>query len=180
MAGDVVDHHGEHYTVEGARVYCNPETAPPIFVAAAGTQAAELAGRAADGIIGTAPASDTLEAFADAGGRGKPRIGQVTVCWADSEDKAKQIAHEWWPNTALPGQLSQELPMPSHFEQAVELVGEDEVAERIVCGPDVARHVAGVQEFVDAGYDQVYVHQVGPVQDGFFDFYERDVIPRFR
>lgn len=119
----------------------------------------------------------TRGSIARAGGRGKPRIGQVTVCWADSEDKAKQIAHEWWPNSALPGQLSQELPMPSHFEQAVELVGEDEVAERIVCGPDVARHVAGVQEFVDAGCDQVYVHQVGPVQDGFFDFYERDVIP---
>jgi coenzyme F420-dependent glucose-6-phosphate dehydrogenase len=180
MGGDVVDHHGQHYTVEGARVYCDPDTAPPIFVAAAGKQAAELAARAGDGIIGTAPVPDTLRAFDDAGGKGKPRIGQVMVCWADAEDKAKQIAHEWWPNAALPGQLGQELPMPSHFEQAVEMVSEDDVAERVVCGPDVERHVAGVQEFLDAGYEQVYVHQVGPGQDGFFDFYEREVIPRFR
>jgi hypothetical protein len=70
--------------------------------------------------------------------------------------------------------------MPSHFEQAVEMVSEDDVAERVKCGPDVERHVAGIEEYVDAGYDQVYVHQVGPDQDGFFDFYEREVLPRFR
>jgi G6PDH family F420-dependent oxidoreductase len=180
MGGDVVDHHGQHYTVEGARVYCDPDTAPPIVVAAAGEQAAQLAGRAGDGIIATAPVPDTLEAFDGAGGEGKPRIGQVTVCWADAEDKAKQIAHEWWPNPALPGQLGQELPMPSHFEQAVKLVSEDDVAESVVCGPDVERHVAAVQEFLDAGYEQVYVHQVGPDQAGFFDFYQREIIPRFR
>jgi coenzyme F420-dependent glucose-6-phosphate dehydrogenase len=179
MTGDVVDHHGEHYTLEGARVYCDPDLAPPIFVAAAGKQAAELAGRSSDGVISTAPVADTARAFDEAGGKGKPHVGMLTVCWADADDKAKRIAHEWWPNTALPGQLGQELPMPSHFEQAVELVSEDDVADSITCGPDAGRHEAAIREFVDAGYEQVYVHQVGPDQDGFFDFYEREVIPRF-
>lgn len=58
-----------------------------------------------------------------------------------------------------------------------ELVGEEEVAKSIVCGPDPERHLAAIREYVDAGYDHVYLHQVGPDQDGFFDFYERSVLP---
>jgi coenzyme F420-dependent glucose-6-phosphate dehydrogenase len=178
FGGDVVDHHGEHYTVEGARVYCDTDVAPPIYLAAAATQAARLAARAGDGIIATSPERELLDDFDEAGGTGKPRVGQVMVCWADAEDKARQIAHEWWPNAALPGQLGQELPMPSHFEQAVSTLTEDQVAEKVVCGPDAERHLAAIRKFVDAGFDHVYVHQVGPDQDGFFEFYEREVVGR--
>ena len=67
----------------------------------------------------------------------------------------------------------------AHFEQAAKLVTRSTVAEQIVCGPDAERHVDAIQEFVDAGYDHVYVHQVGPDQEGFFRFYEREVMPRF-
>jgi coenzyme F420-dependent glucose-6-phosphate dehydrogenase len=179
MSGALVHHRGEHYTVENARVYCDPDSAPPILVAAAGEQAAELAGREGDGIIGTAPDSDLLATFDKAGGEGKPRIGQVMVCWADSEEQGRQVAHEWWPNAALAGQLGQELPMPQHFEQAVSMLDEDDVAATVVCGPDAGRHVEAIEEFLGAGYEEVYVHQVGPNQEGFFDFYEREVIPAF-
>ena len=55
-----------------------------------------------------------------------------------------------------------------------------DVAESVVCGPDPERHVDAIREYVDAGYDHVYVHQVGPDQDGFFDFYERAVLPQLR
>lgn len=75
------------------------------------------------------------------------------------------------------GPLSQELPLPSHFEEAVAMVSEDDVAERVVCGPDPAHHVEGIQELADAGFDHVYVHQVGPDQDGFFDVHMREVLP---
>jgi coenzyme F420-dependent glucose-6-phosphate dehydrogenase len=82
-----------------------------------------------------------------------------------------------WPNTALPGQLGQDLPTPAHFEQAIELVTEDHVAKSVACGPDAGRHVEMVQKFADAGFTHVYLHQVGPDQDGFFDFYERELGP---
>jgi coenzyme F420-dependent glucose-6-phosphate dehydrogenase len=105
--------------------------------------------------------------------------GQCHVCWAETEDEAKTTALEWFPNIALPGELSQELPQPEHFEQAASLLSEDDMAEIVACGPDPDRHVQMIQRFMDAGCDHVYLHQIGPDQDGFFEFYEREVLPRF-
>ena len=50
--------------------------------------------------------------------------------------------------------------------------------ESWVCGPDPERHVAAIGEFVDAGYDEVYVVQMGPDQAGMIEFYRREVLPR--
>ncbi|HEX2096298.1 MAG TPA: hypothetical protein VHF50_02900, partial [Solirubrobacterales bacterium] len=111
---------------------------------------------------------------------GKPTFGQLHVCWAEDEAAAKRTALEWWPNAVAEGSLGWELPLPAHFEQATSWAGEDDIAESIVCGPDPARHVAAIEEYVDAGYDHVYIHQVGPRQDGFFDFYAREVLPKFK
>ena len=145
-------------------------------MAASKEEAAELAGKN-DGLIGTSPDEDVLRAFASAGGQGKPAYGQVTVCWAESEAAANRTALEWWPNAAVKGDLSQELALPLHFEQAAGMVSEDDVAEAIVCGPDPEAHLAKIRQYEQAGYDHVYVHQVGPDQAGFFDFYEREVLP---
>ena len=173
-------HRGRYYTVENARLYTLPEQPPPIMVAAGGPRAADLAGRIGDGLISTAPEAETLERFRAAGGAGKPCYGQVTVCWARDEAAARRTAHEVWPNAGIKGELSQELPTPAHFEQAARLVTEEAIGEQVICGPDPERHIAAIREFVDAGYDHVYVHQVGPDQDGFFTFYEREVLPKVR
>jgi coenzyme F420-dependent glucose-6-phosphate dehydrogenase len=178
--GGYRDHRGEYFTVENARLYTRPDRPPPIFVAAAGEAAATLAGRLGDGLVSTAPERETVERFDAAGGRGKPRYGQVTVCWARSEAEARRTAREWWPNAALPGPLSQELALPLHFEEAAKLVREGDVAKEIVCSPDADVHREHILEFERAGFDHVYVHQVGPDQEGFFRFYERHILPRFR
>ncbi len=78
------------------------------------------------------------------------------------------------------GQLGQELPLPRHYEQATQLVTEDQIAEIVTCGPDPEQHVTAIQKCLDAGYDRVHVDQVGPDQEGFFQFYEREVLPHFR
>ena len=143
-----------------------------------GPAAAELAGRVGDGLVATAPAEELLGAFDDAGGDGKPRYGQVTVCWAEDE-RRRRTAHEWWPNAALQGPLGQELPLPSHFEEAAAMVSEEDVAQAVVCGPDADAHAAAIDAFADAGYTHVYVHQVGPDQEGFFRFYEAEILPRY-
>jgi G6PDH family F420-dependent oxidoreductase len=150
------------------------------MVAASGPEAAKLSGRLGDGFIGVAPDAELIEAFESSGGEGKPRIGQVNVCYAEDEAAARRTAHSWWPNAGIPGELSQELPVPAHFEQAAENVTEDDIAEVIACGPDPEKHLESIGKFVDAGYDHVYVHQIGPDQDSFFDFYGSEILPHFR
>jgi len=178
--GSLTTHYGRHFTVENARLYTVPEEPPPILVAVAGPRSVDLAARVGDGLIGTAPKAESIEEFRNEGGEGKPTYGQLHVCWAESEAEARKTALEYWPNGAISGNHFLELPLPSHFEQATELVREEDIAESIVCGPDPDKHLEAIGEYVDAGYDHVYVHQVGPDQDGFFDFYERSVLPALR
>jgi coenzyme F420-dependent glucose-6-phosphate dehydrogenase len=176
--GGYQSHDGKHYRLEEARLYTLPDELPPIAVAAAKQGAAALAGRAGDALVAVAPDEELVAAFHAAGGDDKPLYGQVTVCWADSEEEARRTAHEWWPTAAVPGDLSQELPLPRHFEQAAQAVSEEDVAEAVVCGPDPDAHLAKIREFADVGFDHVYVHQIGPDQEGFFEFYEREILPR--
>jgi coenzyme F420-dependent glucose-6-phosphate dehydrogenase len=178
--GDVVSHRGRHFTVEEARIYSLPESPPPIYVAASGPKATALAARIGDGLIGASPDAELVSKFKDEAGENKPRYGQVAVCWAADEAEARIIAHRWWPNAALKGELGQELRSPRHFEQAAKNVGVEDVAEIVACGPDPEKHLESIKKFVDAGYDHVYVHQIGPDQEGFFDFYEERVLPKLR
>jgi coenzyme F420-dependent glucose-6-phosphate dehydrogenase len=178
--GEEASYWGTYYTVENARLYTVPEQLPPVFVAASGPEAAELAGRIGDGLISTAPDKEVVETFDTNSGGGKPHIGQVAVCWAASEKEAMQTAHKWWRSGAIPGQISQELATPALFEQAARLVTEEQVAQEIICGPDANKHLEAIQKMVDAGFEQVYIHQVGPDQEGFFDFYRKEILPEFR
>lgn len=176
--GDTCTYRGQHYTVENARIYTLPDALPPIMVAASGPRAADVAGRIGDGLINVAPVEDIVERFHAAGGHGKPRYGQLTVCWARDEATARRTAYEHWPNSGITGELSQELPTPAFFEQAAKMVSEDEVAEAVVCGPDPDRHLEHIETFVASGYDHVYIHQIGPDQEGFFQFYAREIMPK--
>lgn len=178
--GGSQSHRGMYYEVENARIYTLPDELPPIMVAASGPKAADGAGRFGDGLISTSPEKEIVEKFAKAGGKGKPVYGQYTVCWATDEKEARKTAYEWWPNAAIKGELSQELPMPAHFEQAAEMVDEDDVAEVILCGPDPEAHIKKIREYEDAGFTHVYVHQVGPDQEGMINFYRREVLPKVR
>ena len=178
-SGKLKSHRGEHFTVENARLYSLPDEPPPLLVAVAGESSVELAARAGDGLIGTAPIADSVEQFRSEGGEGKPTYGQLHVCWAEDEESAKRLALKQWPNGAISGSYFLELPLPAHFEEAAEVLTEEDIGESVVCGPDPERHRAAIQEYVDAGYDHVYVHQIGPDQEGFFELYEREVLPSF-
>ncbi len=171
-------HHGEYFTVENARLYTLPDNPVPVMVAASGPSSAALAGRIGDGFIGTSPDPDTVRAFEEAGGTG-PRYGQMTVCWGKDRDEALETAHRIWPNSGLPGQLGQELPTPALFEQAVQLVTPEKIAESMVIGPDADAYLEKIGEYVKAGYDHVYIHQIGPDQEGFIHFAQENILPRY-
>lgn len=177
--GETVSHWGEYYTVEDAKLFTLPDETPPIYVAGSGPTTAAFAAEFSEGLINTAPDAEIIAEFEKAGGRDKPRFGKFTVCWAKTEDEAKKTVNKIWPTSALGGELSQELRTVAHFEQAVKPFDEEDTAESIVCGPDVQKHIEGLQEYIDAGYDHVYVHQIGHDQDGFFQFYAREVLPHF-
>lgn len=175
--GDYYSHDGSSYYVEEAKIYDLPDDPIPILVAAGGEVAAKLAGKNADGLIATGPDESLIEAFKKAGGQGKPLYGKVTVCWAPDEKQARETAHRIWPNGAVHGDLMTDLPTPKHFETIAEFVTEDQVAEGVLCSPDRESHLAKIAEYKDAGFDYICVHQVGPDQQGFFNFYEKEIIP---
>ncbi len=173
-AGDTVDFWGDYYTVENARIFTAPAAPIPVIWAASGPRSAEVAAQCADGLWSTSPEAEVVNAFREAGGSG-PVYGQVTLCYADDAEEAAKTALEVWPNAGVPGQLSQDLPTWTHFEQVATLVTEDIITERIPCGPDPEPVLDLVGTYTDAGFDHIHFHQIGPDQQGFFDFWAKEL-----
>lgn len=179
-SGENVSWWGNYYVVEDAKLYTLPDEPPPIMVAGSGPSAISAAGEIGDGFIGLAPEKEIIETFNKGGGEGKPRYGQLTVCWAESVEDAQETVYKIWPTSGLKGEMSQELRTVNHFEQAVEMLTKEQIVKDTICGPDPQKHIDGIQKFIDAGYDHVYIHQIGANQSGFFDFYQREIIPAFK
>lgn len=179
-SGRMIRHYGEHFTVENARVYSRPEQPPPVMVAASGKRAAKLAGRIGDGLIQYTADPEIVRTFSAAGGEGKPRYIEYKVCWAADEAQARRIARAILPMVALPGEVTALLPNTAHFDQVTATTTEEQVAQVVVCGPDPDQHIQGIRACEEAGFDHVHVHQAGPDQEGFFRFYEKEILPQFR
>jgi G6PDH family F420-dependent oxidoreductase len=177
--GGVQDHRGRHYRVDHARVYDLPEHPPPIVVSGFGQKSVELAARIGDGYCTVGPDADAVRLFRARGGDGKLVQGGLKVCWGEDEARARELVRRLWPNEGLPGELAQILPTPEHFEQASELVTDDALADT-PCGPDIDQHIAAIEAYADAGFDELYVNQIGPDQDQFFAAYSDHVLPRPR
>jgi G6PDH family F420-dependent oxidoreductase len=177
LSGERVDHHGRHYVVEDARLYTLPERPVPILVSGFGPKAIELAARVGDGLVTTKPEKTDIDKYIVNGGRGSVEAG-VKVCWGDSEDDAAKLAHRLWSTQGLPGELSQVLPSPRHFEQGAQLVDVEDTRRSIACGPDPEQYLEVIQSYADAGVDVLHIAQIGPDQEGFFEFFKAKVRPQ--
>lgn len=173
-SGDSVTHRGRYYTVENARIFDPPEVPVPIVVSAFGPEAADLAARAGDGLWTNPPGSDIIDRYTAGGGAG-PRYGQLTLCWHTDPGEALRLAHRVWPNSGVPGQLSQDLPTTLHFEQAAKAVTPEMVSEAVPCGPDPEPVVDRAVTAARAGIDHLYLHQIGPDQEGFLAFWDTEL-----
>jgi G6PDH family F420-dependent oxidoreductase len=172
--GDTVDHHGSFYEVENAKLFDAPASTPPVIVSGFGPSAAELAGRIGDGYWGHAPDAEVIDAYRRHGGDG-PMFAQLNLCYGPDAEKCRETVHRVWPNAGIPGQLSQDLPTWTHFEQAAQLVTVETATEHIPCGPDLQPLLDTVRTYRDAGYDRLYFHQIGPDQDAFFAAWEGEL-----
>ncbi|GAA1915224.1 TIGR03557 family F420-dependent LLM class oxidoreductase [Nocardioides marmoribigeumensis] len=175
--GEVVTHRGRHYTVDHARIYNVPETPPEIYVSAFGPKVLEGAVRFGDGFISTQPDSDSVSTWKERTG-GKPAQAGAKVAYASTAEEGLEHAYRLWPNAGVPGELSQVLPTPEHFEQATQLVTPDTIRDSTVAGNDPEAHLRQVQEYADAGFDEIYVANMGPHHQEMIEFYGKQVLPQ--
>lgn len=179
FTGEVVHHHGTYFRVDEARLYTLGEP-PPIYISSFGPKSMDLVTRIADGFITTQPDAESVEAFRSARGADAPAVAMFKVAWADTEEEGVDHAHRLWPTAGLPGELSQVLPSPRHFEQAASLVTRESTAESVVAGSDTDAHVEAFAPFVDAGFDTVYVANMGPHHQEMLRAYGERVLPALR
>ena len=178
LGGKLITHRGKHYQVDTARLYSAPDSPPPIFMSGFGEKSIKLAGKLADGYICVQPKADFVRLYRESGGGDRPVQGGMKVCWAPDTGQARKTLHRLWPNEEIPGEAAQLLPLPRHFGELAQLVPEE--AMSAPAGPDPAPHLAGVRAYVEAGFDEVYIGQVGGEHEGFFEFYSGVVLPRLR
>ncbi len=175
--GKDVTHRGTHYDVDTARIYTLPEAPPDIYVSAFGPKALEVAARIGDGFITTSPDAEGVRRFREVNGPEAPTMAGFKVAYADTPEEGVDHAHRIWANAGLPGELAQVLPTPEHFEQASTLVTREQTASSVVAGRDADEHVAAFAPFRDAGFDEVYVANMGPHYREMIEFYGREVLP---
>jgi len=173
--GKEYSYDGTYFTVRDARIYTLPEKLHPIYMAASGADSAETAAEIADGLISISSGDEIVKAFKKRGGSEKPCFGSVKVCWAYSMDKAKQVVKQWWPISAVSGPLHADLPTPKHFEDVVEAMGEPKIPEDSIIGPNPTPYLKAIQSLQENGYDHIYIHQIGPNQEGFLKFFESEL-----
>jgi G6PDH family F420-dependent oxidoreductase len=189
LSGENVNHRGEHWRVENLALTTRPAEPPPIFVAASGKRSAKLAGEMADGLIAVRPDATTVDTFLGCGGRdangtagrcAKRCVGQVHVSIASTIDEAIDTAKEWWPNSALPPAVLAEIARPEHFEVLTTDIGPDAIRASVVCAVDAQPVIFAIDRFVAAGFDSVYLHQVGPDQQRLADLARAELVPHYR
>jgi G6PDH family F420-dependent oxidoreductase len=180
-AGDTVTYRGKHFDVESAKVWDLPETAPPIGIAVSGPASCRLAGRHGDAMIGVEPRPELGQMFDDAGGSGKPRVGQIALSYDPDQRIAVKRAMDQFRWFTGGWRVNAELPVPASFEQASRMVREDEVATQMPCGPEAKRHVAAIREYEAAGFTHVALVQVGgDTQEQFITWAATELLPALR
>jgi G6PDH family F420-dependent oxidoreductase len=175
-SGETVTHEGRHYTVHSARLFSLPAEPPPILLSGFGPESAKLAAKIADGYINVQPDKDLLADYRHAGGTGLTQ-GGLKICWAASEEEAAQTAQRLWGHEGVGGQAAQDLPLWTEFESLAETSSPERMSRTIACGPDPKRAAESIGAYIDAGFDEIYIAQMGPDQAGGIRFLADEVLP---
>jgi len=175
------NYRGKHFDVESARLWDLPEQRVPIGIAVSGPDSCRLAGEKGDVLVAVEPKKELVEMFDEAGGSGKPRVGQVAIAYDEDRGAAVQRAHEQFRWFGLGWKVNADLPGPPGFEGATQFVRPEDVGEQLSCGPDVEEHVEAIRPFVEAGFTEVALVQIGAdQQDAFMGWAESELLPALR
>ena len=175
------NYRGTHFDVESARLWDLPEQRVPIGIAVSGRDSCALAGRHADLMIATEPKPELVQTFQRHGGAGKARVGQLALCYDRDRDAAVQRAHEQFRWFGLGWKVNADLPNPDSFEAATQFITPEQVAEALPCGPDTEEHVEQIKQFVEAGFDEIALVQVGGDQQAeFIEWAKAELLPALR
>lgn len=187
FTGKDVKHSGEHFTLETTRLWTMPDTPPLILVATAGPITARRTGRQVDGIITPGAAPKKLEGLLEKFRQGAteagkdpdsmPKVLQLHLSWAATDEDALQNALTEWPNGGMKFP-KQDIRSPFDFEQMASLVRAEDFEGRMLISADPDRHRQEIQRFLDLGFDRIYLHNVGRNQQDWIDVFAKDVLPR--
>ncbi|MEU4656907.1 LLM class F420-dependent oxidoreductase [Streptomyces sp. NPDC023723] len=179
--GGHVNYRGKHFDVESAKLWDLPDSPPPIGMAVSGERSCALAGRFADLVIATEPKPELLDSFDRHGGAGKPRVGQLPVCYDPDRETAIRRAHDQFRWFGLGWKVNSELPHPDSFAAATQFVTPDDVAGSIPCGDDPDAFVEAVRPYAEAGFTEIALVQIGgESQPAFLDWSEKTLLPALR
>jgi G6PDH family F420-dependent oxidoreductase len=179
LAGTLTNYRGRYFRLDNARLFDRPDPKPAVVVAAGGVEAARLAGRKGDALITTEPRADLIEAFVASGGSG-PRYAEVALCYAAREEDARTTAHQYFRWSATGWPVLAELPDTDGFAAASKHVTPQTLAQLVSCGPSTEHHLQAIDRYVQAGYEHIILVQIGPEQEAFMEFFERDLAPALR
>jgi G6PDH family F420-dependent oxidoreductase len=172
---------GRYFDVETAKLWDLPEERVPIGIAVSGPDSCRLAGRLADLMIAVEPKAELGEMFDAAGGKGKPRVGQIAVCYDGDRQAAIERAHDQFRWFGLGWKVNADLPNPEGFESATQFVTPEQVAEGLACGPDLEAHVEAVRPYIEAGFDEIALVQIGAEhQEPFIVWAREELLPALR
>ncbi len=187
FTGKDVKHDGPHFRMHRTRLWTMPEIPPPIYVAAAGLVTSKRTGALADGIITPAAPPAKIEGilakFAEgARSAGKdpdtmPKLLQIHLSWAPSDDEAWANAIDQWPTGGMKFPKA-DIRSPFDFAEMAKLVRREDFTGRMVISSDPDTHRAEIQKFIDAGFTAIYVHNVGRNQEEFVKVFGKEVLPR--
>jgi G6PDH family F420-dependent oxidoreductase len=179
--GGGVNYHGKHFQVDSAILWDQPDERVPIGLAVSGEESCTLAGRKAQIMVATEPKPELVEMFDAAGGAANPKVGQVALCYDADQDTAIERAHDQFRWFGLGWKVNADLPGPSSFEAATQFVRPQDVAEQIACGPDVEQHVESIRPFIEAGFTEIALVQIGGAhQTPFIEWAQQELLPALR
>jgi G6PDH family F420-dependent oxidoreductase len=179
--GESFNYRGRYYDVESARLWDLPDERVPIGIAVSGPDSCRLAGEKADVLVAVEPKKELVEMFDAAGGSGKSRVAQVAIAYDEDRDAAVRRAHAQFRWFGLGWKVNADLPGPPGFDAATQFVKPEDVGKQLSCGPDVEEHVEAVRPFIDAGFTEVALVQIGADrQDAFMGWAEKELLPALR
>jgi G6PDH family F420-dependent oxidoreductase len=169
---------GEHFRLDHAQLYDLPPAPIPVVLGVSGPDSLKLAARKADGVMAVEPKAELVQNFRANGKADGACYCEVTLAFADTPQEGLRLAHERFRFGALGWSVMSELPSVKSFEAATAFIRPDDLKASIAIGPDVERHLALINTYIDAGFDHIVLTGVGPDQAKFMDFFENALRPR--